>query len=130
MIAFTAIKGIFFLGSFCAIFWLKKRSLMPGLCLSNKLISQDKGLHCNFACLLYSMLVNRLPRLQIVEIVSSAVKIKMEFVIDALPVKLIGMNSLMMCNYINFARIDSSSPLDVNVTTKQGIRSNGWRLLA
>jgi ribonucleoside-diphosphate reductase subunit M2 len=75
---------------------------MPGLCFSNELISQDKGLHCNFACLLYSKLVNRLPELQIVEIVSSAVEIKMEFVVDALPVKLIGMNSLMMCNYIKF----------------------------
>ncbi len=89
-------------GSFCAIFWLKKRGLMPGLCFSNKLISQNKGLHCNFACLLYSKLVNWLPKLQIVEIVSSAVEIKMEFVVDALPVELIGMNSLMMCNYIKF----------------------------
>ncbi len=102
MIAFAAVKGIFFLGSFCAIFWLKKRGLMPGLCFSNELINRDKGLHCNFACLLYSKLLNRLPESWIVEIVRSAVDIKMEFVVDALPVELIGMNSVMMCNYIKF----------------------------
>jgi ribonucleoside-diphosphate reductase subunit M2 len=102
MIAFTAVEGIFFSGSFCAIFWLKKRGLMPGLCFSNELISRDKGLHCDFACLLYSKLVNRLPESRIVKIISSAVAIKMEFVVDALPVKLIGMNSTMMCNYIKF----------------------------
>jgi ribonucleoside-diphosphate reductase subunit M2 len=102
MIAFTAVEGIFFLGSFCAIFWLKKRGLMLGLCFRNKLISQDKGLHCDFACLLYSKLVNRLPEFRIVEIISSAVAIEMEFVVDALPVELIRMNSTMMCNYIKF----------------------------
>jgi ribonucleotide reductase beta subunit family protein with ferritin-like domain len=102
MIAFTAIKGIFFLGLFCAIFWLKKRGLMPGLSFSNELISQDEGLHCDFACLLYSKLVNRLPESRIVEIISSAVEIEMEFVVDALPIELIGMNSAMMCNYIKF----------------------------
>ncbi len=102
MIAFAAIKGIFFLGSFCAIFWLKKCGLMPGLCFSNELISRDEGLHCNFACLLYLKLLNRLPESQIVEIMSSAVDIKVEFVVDALPVELIGMNSVMMCNYIKF----------------------------
>jgi ribonucleotide reductase beta subunit family protein with ferritin-like domain len=102
MIVFTAVKGIFFLGSFCAIFWLKKCGLMPGLCFSNKVISRDEGLHCNFACLLHSKLLNRLPESRIVEIVSSAVDIEMEFVVDALPVELIGMNSVMMCNYIKF----------------------------
>ena len=102
MIVFAAVEGIFFLGSFCAIFWLKKRGLMPGLCFSNELISRDEGLHCDFACLLYSKLINKLPESRIVEIVSSAVKIKMEFVVDALPVELIGMNSGMMCNYIRF----------------------------
>ncbi len=91
MIAFTAVKGIFFSGSFCAIFWLKKRGLMLGLCLSNELISRDKGLHCNFACLMYSKLVSWLPELRIFEIVSSVVAIE-----------LIGMNSAMMCNYIEF----------------------------
>jgi ribonucleoside-diphosphate reductase subunit M2 len=102
MIAFAAVEGIFFSGSFCAIFWLKKRGLMPGLCFSNELISQDKELHCDFACLLYSKLINRPPESQIVEIISSAVAIEMEFVVDALPVELIGMNSTMMCNYIRF----------------------------
>ena len=102
MIAFAAVEGIFFSGSFCAIFWLKKRGLMPGLCFSNELISRDEGLHCDFACLLYSKLINKLPESRIVEIVSSAVEIEMEFVVDALPVELIGMNSGMMCNYIRF----------------------------
>ena len=102
MIAFAAVEGIFFSGSFCAIFWLKKRGLMPGLCFSNEMISRDEGLHCDFACLLYSKLVNRLPESRIVEIIRSAVAIEMEFVVDALPVELIGMNSTMMCNYIKF----------------------------
>ena len=102
MIAFAAFKGIFFSGLFYAIFWLKKCGLMPGLCFSNELISCNKGLHCDFACLMYSKLVSWLPELQIVEIVSSAVAIEMEFVLDALPVKLNGMNSAMMCNYIKF----------------------------
>ena len=81
MIAFVAVEGIFFLGSFCAIFWLKKRGLMPGLCFSNELISRDEGLHCDFTCLLYSKLINKLPESRIVEIVSSAVKIEMEFIV-------------------------------------------------
>ncbi len=102
MIAFAAVEGIFFLGSFCAIFWLKKQGLMPGLCFSNKLISCNEGLHCNFACLLYSKLVNRLPESHIVYIISSADNIEMEFVINTLPVELIGMNSPIMCNYIKF----------------------------
>jgi ribonucleoside-diphosphate reductase subunit M2 len=102
MIAFAAVEGIFFLGSFCAIFWLKKRGLMPGLCFSNELISRNEGLHCDFTCLLYSKLINKLPESRIVEIVSSAVKIEMEFFVDALPVELIGMNSEMMCNCIRF----------------------------
>jgi ribonucleoside-diphosphate reductase subunit M2 len=102
MITFAAVKGIFFSGSFCAIFWLKKHGLMPGLCFSNELISCDEGLHCDFACLLYSKMINRLPDSQIVEIVSSTVKIEMEFIVDTLPIKLIGMNLAMMCNYIKF----------------------------
>ena len=102
IIAFAAVEGIFFSGSFCAIFWLKKRGLMPGLCFSNELISRDEGLHCDFACLLYSKLINQLPESRIVEIISSAVAIEMEFVVEALPVELIGMNSTMMCNYIKF----------------------------
>lgn len=102
MIAFAAVEGIFFSGSFCAIFWLKKRGLMPGLCFSNELISRDEGLHCDFACLLYSKLVNKLPEGRIVEIITNAVAIEKEFVVDALPVELIGMNSKLMCQYIEF----------------------------
>jgi ribonucleoside-diphosphate reductase subunit M2 len=102
MIAFAVVEGVFFSGSFCAIFWLKKQGLMPGLCFSNELISRNEGLHCDFACLLYSKLVNKIPAACVVEIICSAVEIKMEFVIDALPVKLIGMNSAMMCDYIKF----------------------------
>jgi ribonucleoside-diphosphate reductase subunit M2 len=102
MVAFAAVEGIFFSGSFCAIFWLKKRGLMPGLSFSNELISHDEGLHCNFTCLLYSKLLNLLPKARVVEIIDSAVNIEMEFVVDALPVELIGMNSSMMCDYIKF----------------------------
>ena len=87
MIVFAAVEGKFFSGSFCAIFWLKKRGLMPGLCFSNKLISREEGLHCNFACLLYLKLINKLPESRIVEIVSSAVEIEMEFVVNALHVE-------------------------------------------
>ena len=102
MIAFAAVEGIFFSGSFCAIFWLKKRGLMPGLSFSNELISRDEGLHCDFACLLYSKMVNKLPESRIVEIITNAVEIEKEFVVDALPVELIGMNSGLMCDYIEF----------------------------
>jgi ribonucleoside-diphosphate reductase subunit M2 len=101
-IAFAAVEGIFFSGSFCAIFWLKKRGLMPGLCFSNELISRDEGLHCDFACLIYSKLKNQLPEERIVEIITNAVEIEKEFVSDALPVELIGMNSRLMCTYIEF----------------------------
>ena len=102
MIAFAAVEGIFFSGAFCAIFWLKKRGLMPGLCFSNELISRDEGMHCDFACLLYKKLVNKLPKSRIVEIVTNAVEIEKEFVVDSLPVELIGMNSGLMCEYIKF----------------------------
>jgi len=101
-VAFAAVEGIFFSGSFCAIFWLKKRGLMPGLCFSNELISRDEGLHCDFACLLYGKLLNQLPASRIIDIVSNAVEIEKEFVQDALPVELIGMNSKLMCQYIEF----------------------------
>ena len=102
LIAFAAVEGIFFSGSFCSIFWLKKRGLMPGLCFSNELISRDEGLHCDFACLLYKMLVNPLPEERIVEIITNAVEIEKEFIADALPVELIGMNSGLMKQYIEF----------------------------
>lgn len=101
-VAFAAVEGIFFSGSFCAIFWLKKRGLMPGLSFSNELISRDEGLHCDFACLLYKKLLNKLPEERIVEIITHAVEIEKEFVSDALPVELIGMNSGLMCQYIEF----------------------------
>ncbi len=126
MIAFAAVEGIFFLGSFCAIFWLKKRGLMPVLCFSNELISRDEGLHCNFTCLLYSKLINKLPESRIIEI-SSAVKIKTEFVVDALPVELIGMNLGMMCTTSDSALTDFSSASDVAATTKSETLSSGWR---
>jgi len=102
MVAFAAVEGIFFSGSFCTIFWLKKRGLMPVLSFINELISRDEGLHCNFACLLYSKLLNRLPEARVIEVINSAVNVKMKFVIDALPIELIGMISSMMCNYIKF----------------------------
>eukprot|EP00979_Chaetoceros_neogracilis_P019034 scaffold11627_cov267-Chaetoceros_neogracile.AAC.9 len=101
-VAFAAVEGIFFSGSFCAIFWLKKRGLMPGLCFSNELISRDEGLHCDFACLLYKQLVNKLPESRILEIITNAVEIEKEFISDALPVELIGMNSGLMRQYIEF----------------------------
>tara|TARA_Y100001972_G_scaffold129000_1_gene193326 strand:- start:7880 stop:8860 length:981 start_codon:yes stop_codon:yes gene_type:complete len=103
LVAFAAVEGIFFSGSFCSIFWLKKRGLMPGLSFSNELISRDEGLHCDFACLLYNNhLVNKLPKEKVVKIIEDAVEIEKEFVTDALPVKLIGMNSDLMCQYIEF----------------------------
>lgn len=103
LIAFAAVEGIFFSGSFCSIFWLKKRGLMPGLSFSNELISRDEGLHCDFACLLYNNhLVNKLSEETIQFIIKDAVEIEKEFVTDALPVKLIGMNSDLMCQYIEF----------------------------
>lgn len=102
VVAFAAVEGIFFSGSFCAIFWLKKRGLMPGLCFSNELISRDEGLHCDFACLLYSMLKFPLPQERVLEIITEAVEIECEFVTDSLPVELIGMNSSLMQTYIKF----------------------------
>lgn len=102
LIAFAAVEGIFFSGSFCSIFWLKKRGLMPGLSFSNELISRDEGLHCDFACLLYSQLVNKLPEARVKEVITNAVEIEKEFVTDALPVRLIGMNAEMMRQYIEF----------------------------
>jgi ribonucleoside-diphosphate reductase beta chain len=102
LVAFAAVEGIFFSGSFCSIFWLKKRGLMPGLSFSNELISRDEGLHCDFACLLYSQLTNPLPQQQVTDIITNAVVIEKEFVCDALPVRLIGMNSDNMCQYIEF----------------------------
>ena len=103
LIAFAAVEGIFFSGSFCSIFWLKKRGLMPGLSFSNELISRDEGLHCDFACMLYSDHVkNKLPKETVTKIITDAVVIEKEFVSDAIPVRLIGMNADLMCQYIEF----------------------------
>eukprot|EP01061_Rhynchopus_euleeides_P015978 TRINITY_DN27129_c0_g1_i1.p2 TRINITY_DN27129_c0_g1~~TRINITY_DN27129_c0_g1_i1.p2 ORF type:complete len:354 (+),score=202.95 TRINITY_DN27129_c0_g1_i1:64-1125(+) len=103
LVAFAAVEGVFFSGSFCSIFWLKKRGLMPGLTFSNELISRDEGLHTDFACLLYSQLEHtRLSHERVLEILLEAVTIEKEFICDALPVKLIGMNSDLMAQYIEY----------------------------
>lgn len=103
LIAFAAVEGIFFSGSFCSIYWLKKRGLMPGLAKSNEFISRDEGLHCDFACYLYkNYITQKLSDERILEIIADAVKIEQEFVTDALPVNLIGMNSKLMNQYIEF----------------------------
>jgi ribonucleoside-diphosphate reductase beta chain len=103
LIAFAAVEGIFFSGSFCSIFWLKKRGLMPGLSFSNELISRDEGLHCDFACLLYNRYIqNKLPKERVLQIITEAVAIEKEFITDSLPVDLIGMNARLMTQYIEF----------------------------
>ena len=103
LVAFAAVEGIFFSGSFCSIFWLKKRGLMPGLSFSNELISRDEGMHCDFACLLYNEhVVNKLPKETVTKIITDAVEIEKEFVTDAIPVSLIGMNATLMQQYIEF----------------------------
>ncbi|KAG0270395.1 Ribonucleotide-diphosphate reductase (RNR), small subunit [Actinomortierella ambigua] len=102
LVAFAAVEGIFFSGAFASIFWLKKRGLMPGLTFSNELISRDEGLHTDFACLLFSLLRNRTDPKRVNAIITEAVAIEQEFLTDALPVKLIGMNSQLMSQYIEF----------------------------
>lgn len=103
LVAFAAVEGIFFSGSFCAIYWLKKRGKMPGLTFSNELISRDEGLHCDFACLMYKkMQDSKLPENTVREIIRDAVSIEKEFVCDAIPCALIGMNSVLMSQYIEF----------------------------
>lgn len=102
IIAFAAVEGIFFSGSFASIFWLKKRGLMPGLTFSNELISRDEGLHCDFACLMFKHLVQKPTKERVIEIIREAVKIEQEFLSDALPVSMLGMNCDLMCQYIEF----------------------------
>jgi ribonucleoside-diphosphate reductase subunit M2 len=138
LIAFAVVEGIFFSGSFCAIFWLKKRGLMPGLAFSNELISRDEGMHCDFACLLYNKLVNKLPQATVHKIIGDAVKIECSFVKDALPVELIGMNSKLMAQYIEFCadrlctalKVDklygSSNPFDWMDMISLQVRSLGY----
>jgi ribonucleoside-diphosphate reductase beta chain len=103
LIAFAAVEGIFFSGSFCSIFWLKKRGLMPGLTFSNELISRDEGMHCDFACHLYNQHTqNKLSEKKIKEIICGALEVEKEFILEALPVRLIGMNSDLMSQYLEF----------------------------
>uniref|UniRef100_A0A8C2SDV6 Ribonucleoside-diphosphate reductase subunit M2 n=1 Tax=Capra hircus TaxID=9925 RepID=A0A8C2SDV6_CAPHI len=102
VVAFAAVEGIFFSGSFASIFWLKKRGLMPGLTFSNELISRDEGLHCDFACLMFKHLLHKPSEQRVKEIIVNAVRIEQEFLTEALPVKLIGMNCTLMKQYIEF----------------------------
>merc|ERR1712170_51091 len=102
LIAFACVEGIFFSGSFCAIYWLKKRGLMPGLTFSNELISRDEGLHAEFACLLYGMLQHKLPEDVVHDIIRGAVEVERKFICEALSCDLIGMNSELMTRYIEF----------------------------
>jgi len=102
IVAFAAVEGVLFSGSFCAIYWLKKRGLMPGLTFSNELISRDEGLHAEFACLLYSMLQNKLPEDVVHSMIRGAVEVERTFITEALPCDLIGMNSELMTRYIEF----------------------------
>lgn len=102
VVAFATVEGIFFSGSFCAIYWLKKRGLMPGLTFSNELISRDEGMHTDFAVLIYSMLVQKLSRERIYEIITDAVDIETEFINESIPCSMIGMNAKLMSQYIRF----------------------------
>jgi ribonucleoside-diphosphate reductase subunit M2 len=102
LLAFACVEGIFFSGAFCSIYWLKKRGLMPGLTFSNELISRDEALHCEFAILLYSKLQKKTRKEKVYELIKEAVEIEKEFICEALPCRLIGMNSQLMCQYIEF----------------------------
>jgi len=102
LIAFAVVEGIFFSGSFCSIFWLKERGLMPGLTFSNELIARDEGMHTDFACLLYSMISNKLSQKKVFSVIDEAVGIEKSFITESLPCNLIGMNSGLMTEYIEF----------------------------
>ena len=102
LVAFACVEGIFFSGAFCSIYWLKKRGLMPGLTFSNELISRDEGMHTDFAVMLFSKLVKKTKKSKVYDIVKEAVEIEKEFICEALPCKLIGMNSNLMSQYIEF----------------------------
>ena len=123
LIAFACIEGIFFSGAFCSIFWLKKRGLMPGLTFSNELISRDEALHTEFAVLLYNKLNKKLNKNKVLEIIKDAVEIEKEFICDALPCRLIGMNSELMCQYIEFVadRLSVQLGYDKIYNTSQSI---------
>lgn len=120
LIAFAIVEGVFFSGSFCAIFWLKKQGKMPGLCFSNELISRDEGLHCDFACLLFDILNYKVNTSIIVSIFKEAVAIEKEFITEALRCDLIGINSGMMCEYIEFC----ANRLFVQITKEDKIYPN------
>jgi len=103
LVVFSIVEGIFFSGSFCSIFWVKKRGLMPGLTISNEFISRDEGLHRDLACYVYrDLIVNKLSEDRVIEMVKDGVELEKEFIRDALPVELIGMNSRLMSQYIEF----------------------------
>jgi ribonucleotide reductase beta subunit family protein with ferritin-like domain len=102
LVAFACVEGIFFSGAFCSIYWLKKRGKMPGLTFSNELISRDEALHTEFAVLLYNKLLKKLNKKKVVEIIKEAVDIEREFICEALPCRLLAMNSKLMCEYIEF----------------------------
>merc|ERR1719214_503150 len=126
VVAFAAVEGILFSGSFCAIYWLKKRGLMPGLTFSNELISRDEGLHTEFACLLYSMLQNRLPDGVVHEIIKGAVAAERRFICDALSCDLIGMNNELMTRYIELWQTDCLQLWGTRNFSVQPILSIGW----
>lgn len=102
LIAFAIVEGIFFSGSFCAIYWLKQQNILPGLTQSNEFIARDEAQHCEYACLLYSKIINKIPEVTVKQMIIDAVRIEKEFIIDSLPCKLIGMNSSLMSQYIEF----------------------------
>merc|ERR1712012_956309 len=126
IIAFAAVEGILFSGSFCAIYWLKKRGLMPGLTFSNELISRDEGLHAEFACMLYGMLQHRLPDVVVHDIIRGAVETERHFICEALPCDLIGMNSDMMTRYIEFVADRLLASLGHPKLLTPQILSIGW----
>ena len=122
LIAFAAVEGIFFSGSFCAIFWLKSRGLMPGLSFSNELISRDEGLHCDFAIHLHNThLINKVPEDRIYEIIMSALEIEKEFILESLPVSLIGMNSKLMSQYLEY--VADNLLIDLGLEPKTGSKN-------
>lgn len=122
LIAFAAVEGIFFSGSFCSIYWLKSRGLMPGLSFSNELISRDEGLHCDFAVHLHNNhLVNKVPKERIHEIIESALEIEKEFILESLPVSLIGMNSNLMSQYLEY--VTDTLLVDLGCEAKYGAKN-------
>jgi len=102
LIGFAIVEGLFFSGAFCAIYWLKEQNILPGLTLSNVFIARDEGMHCEFACLLYSKMINRLSDEEMQDMMKEAVDIEKEFIVDSLPCRLIGMNSDLMSQYIEY----------------------------